>query len=137
MNGHSIIILDKDYAFINNGSLTIIDSVLTDATSTAASVIENRNTSGGATLGTAIYNATGATLTLGIEDATVHPYVPTIIGNQNAVENNGTFNMFDGILKAIDSPVGGTSTTFNAPTGYTYQVVTEDGIKVFTLKVIE
>ena len=139
MNGHSIIIMDEDYTIINNGTLTIKDTLLTDVTSTDASVIENKVTSGvnGATQSAAIYNAVGATLTLGVDDATVHPCVPTVIGDKYAIENYGTLNIFDGTLKAFTSTIGGTQTTFSVPTGYTYEEITDtnnNNIKIFRLK---
>ena len=139
LQGHTIAIPDGDYTILNNGTLTIIDTVLTDTTSEATSIIENKVVTGNGSAGTgaAIYNAAGATLTLGIEDTTVHPCVPTIIGNKNAIENYGIFNMFDGCLKAKNATLGGSVTAFNVPNGYTYSEVTEgegaDAIKVLTL----
>lgn len=126
LNGFSLILPDGDYTIINNGTLTIVDSMLTDPTNPTKTGVENMT-------GTAIYN--NGTLTLGTNDSNLHPVVPTIEGNTYGIENIGIINMYDGVIIGKTAPIGQTTTITDKPTGYTTNIVndTENGIKKLIL----
>ena len=116
--GHSINATDVAYTITNNGTLTIIDSTLTDTSSTVYSKVENYT-------GTAIYNA--GTLIIGEDDKdssqapNVHPIVPTIKGAIYGIENNAetaSLSIFDGTIKGGTNPLATAPTTIMVPTGY-------------------
>ena len=117
LHGYSIIIPDGDYTIVNNGTLTIIDTLLTDATSSAKSGIENLTE-------TAIYN--GGTLTIGIDDASMHPIVPTIHGKVYGITNSGTINMYDGVIIGETDAIGQTNVIASTPAGYTAKAESEE-----------
>lgn len=113
---YSIRIPDEEYCVINNGNLTIIDTVYTDVSSNEVSGIENYT-------GVTIQN--NGTLVLGIEDEIVHTKVPSIIGKTYGIENNGTLSIFDGTVKGETDAIGGTQTIISIPDGYSYKVELE------------
>ena len=116
LNGHSIVTVDTDYTIFNNGTLTIIDTVEENEPSEQVSKIQNY-------IGIAIHNS--GTLTLGMEDETIHSDTPNIIGKTYGIENNGTLNIFDGKITAGTDPIGGTQTKVGVPNGYDITVIEE------------
>ncbi|MBE5805735.1 MAG: hypothetical protein E7313_03375 [Clostridiales bacterium] len=116
LSAHSITIPSSDYAIVNNGTLTIVDTILVDNSSEAISKIENLNGSG-------IYN--NGTLVLGVEDNTVYEYVPSIIGSVYGIENNSNLSVFDGRVYGIVDAVGGAVRTVSVPDGYTVETIEE------------
>ena len=116
LNGHSIVTVDTDYTILNNGALTIIDTVEENESSEQVSKIQNY-------IGIAIHNS--GTLTLGMEDETIHSDTPNIIGKTYGIENNGTLNIFDGKITAGTDPIGGTQTKVGVPNGYDITVIEE------------
>ena len=116
LNGHSIVTVDTDYTVLNNGTLTIIDTVEENESSEQVSKIQNY-------IGIAIHNS--GTLTLGMEDETIHSDTPNIIGKTYGIENNGTLNIFDGKITAGTDPIGGTQTKVGVPNGYDITVIEE------------
>ena len=116
LNGHSIVTVDTDYTVLNNGTLTIIDTVEENESSEQVSKIQNH-------IGIAIHNS--GTLTLGMEDETIHSDTPNIIGKTYGIENNGTLNIFDGKITAGTDPIGGTQTKVGVPNGYDITVIEE------------
>lgn len=90
--GYSIVGLHESGALIlNNGNLTIIDSVSTD--SSAYSKVQS-------TTGIAIEN--NGTLTLGVDDGNQNENSPRIVGKTQAVSGSGTLNVFDGKLEVTE-----------------------------------
>ena len=87
----------------NNGTLSIIDSS-TDENKIGKITSENN---------IAIKNNEGATIILGSDDSDVSIIRPEIIGQINGILNDGTFNFYDGIIKA---DVTATPTDYSAIT---------------------
>jgi len=105
--GYSIKFASAEIAtLINNGTLTIIDSTASEGDLDVIGVVQN-------ILGTAIEN--NGTLTLGIDDGEIITTAPYVKGNVYGVENNGTFNFFDGKVEGGEANVGGTVLTITVP----------------------
>ena len=117
LNGKSIVLSDGTYAIENLGNLTIVDNLLTVLSSSEFSKIENST-------GVGIFNQ--GTLTLGVEDSSYHPLVPTIVGGTYGIENNGTLRFFDGRIRGATAPLGGNNSAFSKPTGYNYSISATD-----------
>lgn len=150
LNGKTISINEPDNivrAFLNNGALTIKDSVGTGkiiATSEEKSVhtIEN-GTNGSLTLlnvkvesnsnailntfeSCAVYNKGIGTVTLGNDEGTVSVETPSIIAKGlngialNSTSRNGVVNFYDGILKGTKNSIklSEGANSYNLPTGY-------------------
>lgn len=98
MNGYSIstVVVEIDYAIQNSGTLTIIDTVLTDDNAELISKVRNYT-------GTGIKN--DGTLTIGIDDSTVLANIPTIVGTDYGIENNGVLNIYDGKAEGGIAPI--------------------------------
>ena len=124
LNGHSIDNASTDIATIeNNGLLNIIDSS------------DNENNIGkiNSTNYIAIKNNEQSTLTVGIDDENVSTLNPQINGKINGILNNGTFNFYDGIIKANKAIKGDVTTT---PKDYSAVIDIEDGTEIATLGIL-
>ena len=118
LHTHNIEYTGADGAFINNGTLTIVDTE-EDGQQTLFSIIKN-------TTGPAIQN--NGTLTIGSDaDSAVYSNSPRIQGTTYAIVNitGATFNFYDGILKGATAAVNGSITNTTTITGYTLTDGTE------------
>ena len=104
----------------NNGTLSIIDSS-TDENKIGKITSENN---------IAIKNNEGATIILGSDDSDVSIIRPEIIGQINGILNDGTFNFYDGIIKANKAIKGDVTAT---PTDYSAITTVEDNGEVAIL----
>lgn len=86
--GHTITNTEDKPTIENNATLKIIDSSETE--DLVGKIICDKNV--------AIKNNENATFTLGSDDGNVSQIRPVITGNINGIENNGTFNFYDGII---------------------------------------
>ena len=86
--GHSINGYTETGAIFTVNGMLIIEDTTDDGTN--ACVVRNNT-------GKAIIN--NGTLTIGTNDGTQYTNSPAIIGTTEAVENNGTFNLYDGKLE--------------------------------------
>ena len=104
----------------NNGTLSIIDSS-NDENKIGKITSENN---------IAIKNNEGATIILGSDDSDVSIIRPEIIGQINGILNDGTFNFYDGIIKANKAIKGDVTAT---PTDYSAITTVEDNGEVAIL----
>ena len=104
----------------NNGTLSIIDSS-TDENKIGKITSENN---------IAIKNNEGATIILGSDDSDISIIRPEIIGQINGILNDGTFNFYDGIIKANKAIKGDVTAT---PTDYSAITTVEDNGEVAIL----
>ena len=58
----------------------------------------------------AVSNDSTSTLIIGVKDGNINTSSPVIIGNRYGMENTGTFNYYDGIIKGITGTISGTIT---------------------------
>ncbi|HBC85312.1 MAG TPA: hypothetical protein DCZ30_08065, partial [Clostridiales bacterium] len=122
MQGYSINgYTETEALFINNGTLIIQDST---NEGTNESKVKSHT-------GTVIVN--NGTLTLGVDDGIVYTNSPNVIGKTIAIENNGTFNFFDGQIGIFDlvGDILNNEETINIPEGY--KTIKLEGSNIYTL----
>ena len=111
LQAHSIKYAGEDSTIINNGILTIIDSLEDGTSTTEYGSIENLDEC-------AIQN--NGTLIIGEDDTNVYTNSPRITGGTYAIDTTaGTlFSFFDGILEGITGAINGTINSITTQAGY-------------------
>ena len=123
----------------NGGTVEISGNPLLSALSTERATVHNLNNgtmiiTGGTIFSEnerGLFNAAG-TVTIGAQDSNVSTTTPVIQGHTYGVDNAGTFNFYDGILKGTTAGINGTVSDIE--NGYQVTNGTEqiDGVTYYT-----